>query len=68
MQSEKSKTVTTTKPATQGAGKHGKALEARAHHAAMQRRTMAADEEKKEKEAHVKTMRERAAHHDHDKT
>jgi hypothetical protein len=42
----------TTKPAAQGAGKHGKAVEAPVHHPSSQRRTVASDEEKKEREAH----------------
>jgi hypothetical protein len=60
MQSEKSKPAATTKPAAQGAGKHGKAVEAPVHHPSSQRRTVASDEEKKEREAH---KRKHGGHH-----
>lgn len=70
MNSEKSKPVITTKPATQAAGNQAKAVEAPHHHASAQRRMVAADEERKEKEARGRAMRKYDPHHahKHDKT
>jgi hypothetical protein len=65
MNSEKSKPVTTTKPAGQGAGKHGKAVEAPVHHPSSQRRTVASDEEKKEREAKAAHGRKHGGHGGH---
>jgi hypothetical protein len=64
MEHQKSSPIT-GKPVTPG--KHGKAVEPPKHHSSVQRRMVASDEEKKEKEAHAhaKAMREQAAHHDH---
>jgi hypothetical protein len=67
MQSEKSKPAATTKPAAQGAGKHGKAVEAPVHHPSSQRRTVASDEEKKEREAHGRKHGSHGAHGGHGK-
>ena len=65
MNSEKSKPAATTKPAAQGVGKHGKAVEAPAHHPSSQRRTVASDEEKKEREARAAHARKGGGHGGH---
>jgi hypothetical protein len=66
MQSEKSTPAITTKPASQGAGKHGKSEEQpRHHHQSIQRRSVATDEEKKEKEAKAAIHRKKGPHTGH---
>ncbi|HET6255437.1 MAG TPA: hypothetical protein VFE32_15260 [Puia sp.] len=61
---ENSKAAATSKTAAHH-GKQGKALEAPVHHASSQRRTVAVDEEKKEREMRAARARHHGAHGGH---
>jgi|GEM_PF-3549434 len=65
MEKNISRGVTTTKPAAEKQGQHGKSMEPPAHHHVHQRRTVASDEEKKEREARVRALHKHAPPHPH---